>query len=337
MCVIAVKNKGVAIPNHKALKAMWDANSDGAGLMYALDNKVYIEKGFMSFKDFNRAVSQLSNKLDKKGVDAKDIPMVFHFRITTHGGTSASNTHPFPVSPKTEHLKALDLSTDLAVAHNGIISGMTDASDKTLSDTMVYIADILSPLAVLNKNFYANAGGKTLLENTIGYSKLAFLNKKGEITTIGQFSKGTKNDTQGILFSNLNHEYSYRNTKVYSTPYSSYSATAWDDTCAYEPSGTLDLNLKKLPIGTGLIDKSNKVIAYVKQGVDIYYVSDDDEIYVKSTYYGQDRYVFSTFYKGYATLATSGTNKGKYVVGSFDDLDVEIIKAKENEYSYGTY
>jgi len=57
MCVVAIKNKGVAFPNDDSIKAMWDANSDGAGFMYALDNKVFIEKGFMKLSDLNGAVA----------------------------------------------------------------------------------------------------------------------------------------------------------------------------------------------------------------------------------------------------------------------------------------
>ena len=324
MCVIAIKNKGVAMPNAKALKAMWDANDDGAGFMYTLDNKVFIEKGFMHLHNLEKSLKALSMRVSKKNIDMKDIPMVFHFRITTHGGTSPQNTHPFPVSPKADHLKSLEVSTELAVAHNGIISGMSD-TDTTMSDTMIYITDILSPLATLNKRFYENNGGKTILENTIGGSKLAFLDKKGAITTIGAFSKGTKNDTKDLMFSNLNHEFSYRGTKSYYT-YRPNDNDTYKDT-SYYGDYSYEVNLKKLPVGVALVGKDNKIITYVNaQTSDIYYVGDDDAIYTKTLVFGRPTYRISYYYTGFATLSNSGADKGKWVMSEYDELDAESVK-----------
>ena len=43
-----------------------------------------------------------------------------HFRITTAGGTSKANCHPFPLSQVTGDLKNICLETDAAMMHNGI-------------------------------------------------------------------------------------------------------------------------------------------------------------------------------------------------------------------------
>jgi predicted glutamine amidotransferase len=205
MCVVAIKNKGVAFPNDDSIKAMWDANSDGAGFMYALDNKVFIEKGFMKLSDLNGAVALLEKRLKKKDLNINDIPMVLHFRITTHGGTTPHLTHPFPISSQEKHLKALDLTCDLGLVHNGIITSVPTQAG--LSDTAIYIANVLTPLANLKSDFYMSNEGKAIMENTIGASKFAFLDKDGNIETIGDFKKGTKNNTDDILFSNLSHEW----------------------------------------------------------------------------------------------------------------------------------
>ena len=249
MCVVAIKNKGVEFPNDDSIKAMWDANSDGAGFMYALDNKVFIEKGFMKLSDLNGAVALLEKRLKKKDLTLNDIPMVLHFRITTHGGTTPHLTHPFPISSQEKHLKALDLTCDLGLVHNGIITSVPTQAG--LSDTAIYIANVLTPLANLKSDFYMSNEGKAIMENTIGASKFAFLDKDGNIETIGDFKKGTKNNTDAILFSNLSHEwdksafvnYAYSN---YSYPFDSeLDEFSMKDFVKRIPMGYIVVNKKK--------------------------------------------------------------------------------------------
>ena len=55
MCVIAIKKAGVDMPTHTKIQNMFKRNSDGAGFMYAVENEVVIEKGFMTLRDFNNA------------------------------------------------------------------------------------------------------------------------------------------------------------------------------------------------------------------------------------------------------------------------------------------
>jgi predicted glutamine amidotransferase len=224
MCVIAVKKRGVALPSESNIKAMWNANKDGAGIMYTYNGKVYVEKGFMKLDDLLRALTDL----DKK-INIKNTPLVMHFRITTHGGTSPYNTHPFPVSSNEEHLKALDLSCNLAMVHNGIINSVDTPTGSTMSDTMIYISDVLAPLYMLNKDFYRNSFGKTLMENTIGWSKLVFLDKNGELSMVGDFKNGTTDDTKDILYSNLNHDITSRFDKsIYTYESPSYKSVHQD-------------------------------------------------------------------------------------------------------------
>lgn len=219
MCVIAIKKPGINVPTDQNIKDMWETNSDGAGIMYAVKNKVFVEKGFMKLDDLTNAMKHLSKRLKVDNLELKDIPIIYHFRIKTHGANNPANTHPFPISSKEQHLKALDLTCDLAVAHNGIISSAKPMGD--MSDTASYIANVLTPLAMLDSKFYAKPYGKTIMENTIGASKLAFLDKDGNIETVGDFVNGTKAGMEGILYSNLNHEYDW--STYYKQPYSTYS------------------------------------------------------------------------------------------------------------------
>ena len=82
MCIIAAKPAGVKLPERDVFRTMWDGNSDGAGFMYVENGHVKIEKGFMKYKNFTKALDKVAGRLD-----LTKTPMVFHFRITTHGGT----------------------------------------------------------------------------------------------------------------------------------------------------------------------------------------------------------------------------------------------------------
>lgn len=222
MCIIAIKDKGIDYPSQETIKNMYCSNSDGAGYMYTLNDKVYIRKGFMTLESFNQSIDELSKK-----VNLKDIPMVLHFRITTHGDTNAENTHPFMVTQSKALLKKLYATTDLGMVHNGIID--IHQSDKTISDTMQYIMDIVYPLKKLHRYFYNTEHGKELLYNTAN-SKLAFLNQKGEIATVGTFITGD----DGVVYSNTSYKShnrytNYRGNKSYTCDYDYSTDTYYYD------------------------------------------------------------------------------------------------------------
>lgn len=194
MCIIAIKPAGVKMPATTTIENMWHNNSDGAGLMYAAGGTVHIEKGFMTLKDFKAALKRL-----EESIDVTNAPIVLHFRITTHGGTSAGNTHPFPVSEKLPLLQMTKCRAPLAVAHNGIID--IKPSRKDVSDTMEYIINQLAPLYQLKKDFYRQPAGKKLVYNAIK-SKMVFLDSAGNIETVGDFITGD----DGILYSNASYK-----------------------------------------------------------------------------------------------------------------------------------
>jgi len=190
MCIIAIKPAGVKTPATETIENCWYNNSDGAGFMYAKDGNVFIEKGFMKLKSLKDALKQLEKK-----VDVTNTPIVLHFRITTHGGTSPGNCHPFPVTEKLPLLQMRKSKAPLAVAHNGIID--IKPSQKDISDTMEYIISQLAPLYQLKKDFYRHEAGKKLVYNAIK-SKMVFLDGNGYIATIGDFITGE----DGLLYSN---------------------------------------------------------------------------------------------------------------------------------------
>ena len=192
MCIISAKPAGVKMPDTETIRRMWYANRDGAGFMYAADGKVVIHKGYMKLADFEAALAELSKLHD---LDA--LPLVMHFRITTHGGTKPANCHPFPVTRSIKSLQALKAYSALGVAHNGIIP---IRPRNGISDTMEYIATQLAPLASALPGFTRNAHALELIENAI-QSKMCFLTDSGEITTIGDFTRDG-----GVLYSNLSYK-----------------------------------------------------------------------------------------------------------------------------------
>lgn len=191
MCIISAKPAGVKMPDTETIRRMWYANKDGAGLMYAADGKVVIHKGFMKLADFEAALADLAKRHDLTA-----LPLVMHFRITTHGGTKPANCHPFPVTRSIKSLQALKAYSSMGVAHNGIIP---IRPRNGISDTMEYIATQLAPLYSALPDFTRNAHALELIENAI-QSKMCFLTDKGEITTVGNFTRDN-----GVLYSNLSY------------------------------------------------------------------------------------------------------------------------------------
>jgi predicted glutamine amidotransferase len=278
MCVIAASAKGFDVPAKPVMKDMYDYNPDGAGFAYSLNKRVYIEKGFMSYEDFIKGLDMLENKLKTKyDKTLKDISIMFHFRIGTHGPNSPELTHPFPISHKKKHFDALDLYTDVVMAHNGIIKSVTPVTD--WSDTTQYVKDILHPLYMDNREFYKSENVQHLIANTINGSRFIFLDKHGEFTYIGDWHESDDADLKGVKFSNLNHEDTYMK---YYNAYSTY------DYYGYKESKKAIL-VKELPVGTILCnnmdfnadftyDASGKNIV-VGEGPNKWFVDDVGDIY----------------------------------------------------------
>ena len=172
MCIVVIKPKGYDLPSKAMLKTCFRANPDGAGIMYAQDGIVNIQKGFMGFRGFW--------KYHQDMMFGKRDSIVYHFRIATAGGVSPETSHPFPISNDLNMLSAVSSTDTLAVAHNGVIPIKTD---KGLSDTMSFIKDIIFPvksdLLKRKKPIFQ------LIEMGTRGSKLAFMYGNGDVITTG--------------------------------------------------------------------------------------------------------------------------------------------------------
>lgn len=206
MCVICVKGKGIAYPEEKYLRNCFDNNSHGAGFMVPYKDKVRIRKGFKTYEEFKSALDRMREKV------GDDAPCVMHFRIATQG-YERGMTHPFPLSSKMDGMTALKSSCNIGVAHNGILDLTSDGA-KDYSDTMKFISDYLS-LIIRNFNWFKDKRTVTLIERLIDGSRLAIMDKNGNVTCLGEgWIHDKKTD---CWFSNNSYErekpkYTYYNT-----------------------------------------------------------------------------------------------------------------------------
>ena len=191
MCIICVSPENVRQPDTQTIRTMFLRNPHGAGYMYARNGKVHIRKGFMN-------LTALLNALKEEHFTEAD-PVVYHFRISTQAGINPQMTHPFPLSNRAEHMKALDVDCRCGVAHNGIIQLTTDPTNKEFSDTAVFIAQYLTRILPRPSDL---KNTKLLdLIYLLAQSKFAIMDGKGYIATVGKFI-----EENGLLYSNTSYQ-----------------------------------------------------------------------------------------------------------------------------------
>lgn len=211
MCIIAVKPANAKKPDKNTLKIMFERNPDGAGIAYAKNGVLTIKKGLMSFKDFLSVAEKIDN----------DAVVVYHFRITTSGGTCKELTHPFLLSADINKMRALESvgADDVAVFHNGIFN---EFSFKALNnDTTQFVSNYLAPLNELKKaqkKSIFDADLRLLINQLVDGSRLALIGAGGELALFGA---GWRCE-DGVYYSNTSY-------KAYKTPIFS---TDFDDFCA---------------------------------------------------------------------------------------------------------
>jgi len=177
MCIAIYKPANLEI-SREVLQQCFNSNPDGAGFVYVKDKQLVMEKGFFTFDSFYEAYSQVMQ-----------YQALIHFRIKTHGKVDEVNCHPFMVNDK------------FAFIHNGTISGHGNTE---FSDTYMFNEEVLKPMVsaygikALFKPFI-----KTLLEDYIGWSKLAFLDSRGNFIIMNE-SKGEWNE--GVWYSNSSYK-----------------------------------------------------------------------------------------------------------------------------------
>ena len=188
MCVIAYYPTGLELDKIE-LENCFEVNKDGAGIMYYDQHKglVKIEKGFMTWNDFWKAVQEVP----------VDTERVFHFRIATSGAVSKECCHPFPVCDDLDKMRVIRQYTRVGLAHNGVLYWCTpkDGLKSPYSDSMVFTQQVINQLDGGNGVF--NQGVKTLIHQAASTSKFAIMRRE-ETMLIGEFQQGTS----GAMYSN---------------------------------------------------------------------------------------------------------------------------------------
>jgi len=200
------------MPDRETLATCFRNNPDGAGFMWMNGPRVHWAKGFMTFDDLMAA-------LDKAPV-GKDSLLAIHFRISTAGGISPGNTHPFPVSKDEAELVRLTGEADNAVMHNGILGQGKGA----LSDTMVYTRNVLANLIGLigHPNVF------DAIANTSAGSRLLIFTKEMYYTT----GEWVEDKATGLWYSNETYKPAYYHSYTHKWKdewWDGYGADRWKD------------------------------------------------------------------------------------------------------------
>lgn len=195
MCVAIYKPANIPTPDLKTLKECWEANPDGSGFAMYKNGSIEIHKGFMRWKDFEKAFK-------KYGLSSFYGPLLLHFRIATHGNICKGNTHPFPISNSKSDLQNTNLTcfkSDCLI-HNGVLP--ITPSDKAISDSM--------ELCKRLSRFDSVTQAMDLLDEFLGSNKIAIMEHSGTVRLFGDWI-----DVDGVWFSNLIWQYFDETNKLH--------------------------------------------------------------------------------------------------------------------------
>ena len=178
MCIIVFIPKNETITKTE-VKEMWEVNSDGAGYAYNTGKKVHFQKGFMTFKQYWKAIEKLIGKRD----------LVLHLRIATNPTINKEQTHPFKLG-NVRKLKGV--TKQPLICMNGIIHNQHEY--KNMNDTQSYIKDHKQAFQVINQDIL------NIIESDTESKWCVILPDK--ILLSKRFIK-----SEGKYYSNQNHKY----------------------------------------------------------------------------------------------------------------------------------
>lgn len=216
MCMIALKTKGAHLSDDE-IRYDFLTNGNGAGFMYAMNGRVYWEKGFFNVDDLLSRWHELIKD---------DMVAALHTRIATHGNRNCTELcHPFPLDGSDVFRSSG--SAPLVMMHNGIIpeKSWKDFAIEGDSDTSAF-ARRLTP--ILN-NTLPDEGYAGLVKGYDGNSRFLFMNGDGEFVTVGRWY-----EENGIKFSNNHYKglISEKDWAAYGRDrgfsYYNYSSSVWD-------------------------------------------------------------------------------------------------------------
>ena len=186
MCVICIRQPSKT-PTSDEQVANWlnncmTQNPDGAGIAWPTNNGGQFIKGLDDYEDMLTVFKSAP----------RDVPVVVHFRIGTHGLIDKLNTHPFVISGSGRDADKLAGTGACLMVHNGIIHQMPYS--KVKSDTRL-LADRLLKLPKEVKS----TAKIDIVNAMVGGGKYTFISKSG-VKYVGKFEKPT--GVEDWLFSN---------------------------------------------------------------------------------------------------------------------------------------
>lgn len=192
MCIIVYKPQGKQLPSTETLRACWDNNPDGAGIMWAAGDHVSIRKGCMEWPAFLEALDEVTSS-----IDVEDTPMALHFRIATHGAVVPGCCHPFAVKDSFAKMRSAEIEAAFGFMHNGALSGLK--TDDAISDSMAFAKAVLAPPKAMSDDFLGDKRALCIIENSTQGSRFLLMPKTGLVRIFGNWV-----EDHGILYSNGN-------------------------------------------------------------------------------------------------------------------------------------
>ncbi len=186
MCIIAVKKKGVKLPDNfigATIRACTACNRDGAGfaLKRAGEDTILLSKGFFT-------VEALQDELSRAKITRED-EFIFHARMATAGLTNMKNCHPFPI---TTDRAVMDTTSGFlripVLAHNGIFSEFHGRGKQDPhSDTYYFTRDFLATYDRHEGKKRALKKWRHRFRRYLGGNKLAIMYPKRELEVLGSY------------------------------------------------------------------------------------------------------------------------------------------------------
>ena len=249
MCLIVAKPKGMSLPKGKELKRWFRDYPHGFGVAFQYQGKVRILKGAMDTKQMFQLIDKMRLALGKEQIG--NINIVMQFRQAVTGSICPAYCHPFPITAKQEELDSLDVLTECALAHNGVIFEYAFPSwgevyggyypqfqqqGADVNDAQEFIKDYLVEMGESLWNPCVQA-----LIKAYTASKFALLSNRG-IAYIGDFVVD-----EGYYFSNLGYKEPTKTTNKAadsktssSMPTSEQAHISWyEDNVLYEYGGLI--------------------------------------------------------------------------------------------------
>lgn len=281
MCTFLGKKAGMEMVSREERKLMWDTNSDGGGVMWAVDGKVHWAKGFMTFDEFEKFLMALDCKYG-----LKELPMVLHYRITTTKSKRPAQTHPHKITTVKEEILKLRGTDDVVFCHNGSMNSFYDYNKK-LSDTQNFSLEVLGKMRMVDSEFYKKKFYIDWIESLTqseadNYNRFIFLDKNGDLFTAGDIT-----EENGYIYANLNHRV-----------FMDYTTSYYKD---LEP--TLLMKLNQFSCGMfsvkdilKVVHSSGHVLDVISKNknADVYAIDCEGRVYKKLTHL--DRYELMTDY-----------------------------------------